>query len=252
MVEVTRHQKGNRRFYTVDGDPDVLGLELPNVTTITNVLDKPALVGWAERVGIEAMRNNVEGFLDAPGVQYLDKEQWLDECAANAKGATRRTVDTAAEVGTGIHAAIEEVLKRTSVPNIPVEYQQAMANFAAWYNQSNIKELTLSETMVYSKTYRYGGTLDAIGVTHDDQLILLDWKTSNGLYPETALQLAAYCQAYCEMYMFYPNDVILTAVRLGKDRPEFETKTVSSFSESFSGFLACMGIAAWKKTKALI
>tara|TARA_Y100000310_G_scaffold344943_1_gene460661 strand:- start:4428 stop:5186 length:759 start_codon:yes stop_codon:yes gene_type:complete len=252
MAEVTRHQKGNRRFYTVQGDPEVDGLELPNVTTLTNVLDKPALVGWAERVGIAAMREQVKETLTTRVIVH-PTDEWLDNCAANAKGATRREVDVAADKGTSIHALIEEVIKGVLIPVIPPEYQQPIANFVLWYNNSNIATLEFSEVMVYSAKYRYAGTVDAVGRTKDGQLILLDWKTSNGLYKETALQLAAYCQAYCEMNgILHPDEVILTAVRIGKDRPEFETKTVTNFYSSLSGFLACMNIAEWNKSKPFV
>ena len=53
MVTVTQHTgRGGSRYYMAEGDPKVGEIRLPSVTTITNVLDKPALVGWAERMGV--------------------------------------------------------------------------------------------------------------------------------------------------------------------------------------------------------
>ncbi len=34
---------------------------------------------------------------------------------------------------------------------------------------------------------------------HDGRMVALDWKTSNGIYPEYALQVAAYAKALEEM-----------------------------------------------------
>ena len=41
-------------------------------------------------------------------------------------------------------------------------------------------------------TYRYAGTCDAVAKLKDGRLAVIDWKTGKRLYPEVALQLAAY------------------------------------------------------------
>ena len=42
-----------------------------------------------------------------------------------------------------------------------------------------------------SEVHQYGGTPDAIG-SLDDKLCLLDWKTSNSVYTDHLVQIAAY------------------------------------------------------------
>jgi ATP-dependent exoDNAse (exonuclease V) beta subunit len=52
--------------------------------------------------------------------------------------------------------------------------------------------------MVYSARHRYAGAIDALAY-REGELVALDWKTSKGLYPEYALQVAAYAKAIEEM-----------------------------------------------------
>lgn len=251
MVTVTRQQKGNRRYYTVEDDESVAGLELPSVTTLTNVLDKPALVGWAERIGIEGCQQFAKDYNFETTPHGLDWEEWVDYMGATVKGITHRTRDAAADKGTAIHEYIDDILHGGMPHPVPSEYQQAISNFVRWYTSSGITNIQFSELPVYSSTYKYGGTIDAIGQNHTGA-VLLDWKTSNGLYPEVALQLAGYCQAYAEMNNCNPHAIKLLAVRLGKDRPDFEVKEVANFDVSFKGFLAAKGIYEWKQSKPLV
>src|SRR3990167_2466168 len=51
---IQRCRRGRSRLYRVEGDPRVAGLELPNVTTILNVIAKPELIPWANKEGRKA------------------------------------------------------------------------------------------------------------------------------------------------------------------------------------------------------
>jgi len=54
----------------------------------------------------------------------------------------------------------------------------------------------LVEATVINRTLRYMGTLDLIADLQDGQRWLIDWKTgASGIWPETALQIAAYRHA---------------------------------------------------------
>jgi hypothetical protein len=71
--------------------------------------------------------------------------------------------------------------------------------------------------------------------------ILIDLKTSNGCWPEYALQTAAYSQALSETYGITCNQAMI--LRLGKKPPyEFEVKTVADLALSFRGFLAAKAL----------
>ena len=49
--------------------------------------------------------------------------------------------------------------------------------------------------VLVNEEMQVGGTIDCIGKM-DDELVVVDWKTSAYLYPENKIQLAAYCYMY--------------------------------------------------------
>ncbi len=108
----------------------------------------------------------------------------------------RETRDKAGDIGTLVHAVIEAMLSGTLPPVIPEEAAKAVHAFLRWQRQNNI-EILEQEIQLVSEEYRYGGTLDAVGVV-DGKHVLLDWKTSKGVYKNYLLQLAAYKQLWNE------------------------------------------------------
>ena len=251
MVNVSKHTgKGGSRYYTVDGDGNVNPTKrFESVTTITNVLDKPALVSWAESMGIKAMGELIKDWCSSPqSITYpLQRlEEQLPMLMIQAEGASRRKKEDAGDIGTETHALIEQYLDGGK-PNIPAHLDQVMDNFKSWWDGSNLA-IVDAEVMVYSATYGYAGTIDFIArdILTGERWIL-DWKTSNGLYKETTLQLAAYGVADTEMHDAVGTFPRLMAVRLGKDYAAFETKEVTNPAEAFAGFTACMGIRQWIK-----
>lgn len=65
--------------------------------------------------------------------------------------------------------------------------------------QSKKYTVAHAETRVVSVKYRYAGTVDIIAVDDKGHLFIMDIKTSAVVSPTTALQLAAYEQAWREM-----------------------------------------------------
>lgn len=244
MLTVTRHTgQGGSRYYLAEGDGALTNVRFPNVTSITGVLDKPALIGWAERMGREEVGRLIKELDTSHGLTY----DAIDFATEQAKGISNRKKNAAADIGTDTHALIERILQGEVGIEIPDNLKTTIENFSNWFNQSGIQSVELTEQQVVSTKYLYGGTIDFTGVMADGTLVVGDWKTSNGLYKETSLQLAAYGQAYIEMY--HPElalkDIKLLAVRLGKDYPAFETKEVTNPEDCLTGFLACLRIREW-------
>jgi len=103
-------------------------------------------------------------------------------------------------------------------------------------------DLIRSEVSVYSPTHYYAGTVDAIGKDSKGRLILFDWKTSNFVNSEYALQLAAYCKAFEESEGQKVEEARI--VRFNKYKAAFEEKVVDDISKTFEGFQSCLNL--WK------
>lgn len=107
----------------------------------------------------------------------------------------RETKQDAADAGTCVHEMVQAWKRKGGFDR--TRYRQdvfdrakgAYEAFLEWVNQSKL-EVADQELSLISKKYRFGGTLDAILV--QSKLSLCDWKSSNGVYPDYVLQLAAY------------------------------------------------------------
>lgn len=101
--------------------------------------------------------------------------------------------DRAAELGTYVHDAAEAYALGKPYPRWPLPVQPRMDAFVRFLaDYQPVYEMT--EASVFNRTEKYAGTLDAIA-TIGGRRLLLDTKTGKGVYPEVALQLAAYRHA---------------------------------------------------------
>ena len=85
----------------------------------------------------------------------------------------------------------------------------------------------------------YAGTVDAVGLTRHQKLVVFDWKTGSGIYDESGYQVAAYCnsiwngnQQLSTMY----SGISGAVVRLSKTDEEFEVKTITDWERPSNVF----------------
>lgn len=141
------------------------GVWYPSVTTILGGRPKPWLEKWREKWGALAERKTV--CANAIGTEFHWYAEHLAQGDEMLEPANRRLLG---------------MVKR----------------FDEWVVSSGIK-IKESELHVVSKEHKYAGTFDAVGyLPGSRKLVLFDWKTSSGIYPDMELQLAAYAQAYRE------------------------------------------------------
>lgn len=113
-----------------------------------------------------------------------------------------KVVEKAADVGTVTHYLIECYLKGEK-PDLK-DFAQSDINraknafneFLEWAKYRKIK-LIGSELVVISEKFQYGGTLDFV-VEVESNIELIDFKTSNGVYPDHKIQIIAYGVAWNE------------------------------------------------------
>jgi hypothetical protein len=133
-------------------------------------------------------------------------------------------VEQACEAGTLAHAMIEADIRGKDRPDIsryPLGIvEKAQSGFAAyleWRRQTNLQPVH-TEMPLTSAVWMYGGTLDAMLV--GGKLSLGDWKTSNAVYMDHLLQLAAYRNLWEE---HFPEQPIhgLHLLRFSKEGGDF-------------------------------
>lgn len=125
---------------------------------------------------------------------YFDK--WLKKEGDNADVLSAKACDT----GTGWHNILEKIGKgETITPETytPLENIWLKA-FLEWKNK-NIKVFVSTEKPIYHPEDLYCGTLDALAILQDEQIIVLDYKTSARCYKTYFLQIAAYIRAVEKM-----------------------------------------------------
>lgn len=161
--------------YFIDGEP------VAGTTTICGMLNKPALVGWAGRLCIDAAWDAAKNSKNKPN--------WRDVCY----GAR----DSAAEAGTLVHDAFEKHLSGHEVSEFPPtdvgeKAKRGYENALHWLETSGLQIISHECPLVHRKL-PYGGTPDAIAVTKDfGRTYLVDWKTSSSVYAEMIIQMGAY------------------------------------------------------------
>lgn len=173
------------------------GERVPGVTTILGRFkDSGALIHWANQIAYapwreaRALLDKIirQGALD-PTTAH-DAKVLLDKPEDFCDYRVQR--DTAAGVGTIVHARIDAAVRGECIALTDEQMEQSRVGFDAfleWAGSTHF-ELVEGEMQIVSDKHRYGGTPDVIMVRGDKTVG--DWKTGD-LYPEQILpQLAAY------------------------------------------------------------
>jgi hypothetical protein len=167
------------------------GKKIPSVTTILKIKDPGALINWAYRTGRE--HGVLEGQGNpAPSGLYEGSD-------ILAIGTCVHSMCEAWVKGDEPMVVLEKALEEETVNDKATFRAQAASAYSAfefWCKGTQL-EIVDCEVQVISETHRYGGTLDFIGKLNG-KLVLGDFKTSNGVWPEYLCQLAAYAKAYEE------------------------------------------------------
>jgi CRISPR/Cas system-associated exonuclease Cas4 (RecB family) len=169
------------------------GTIVPGVTTVLGILDKPALLNWAWRCGQD-------------GIDI------------------HKVKTSAADVGTVCHARCEAWLRGLEFDSYNVSPEQMALStigfdrFRQWWDAEELK-LHSCELQMVSEELRVGGTADAVAIRPNGNTVLIDIKTSNGIYLEHRIQVATYAYLWAETRLgIEPTEALI--VRLGKKESE--------------------------------
>jgi hypothetical protein len=161
--------------------------KVPSVTTIIREgVPKPALVQWAAR--------EVAGY----AVDHRDELAKLSssEVLRRLERAPNEKRNQRAARGTEVHALAARLAagEELEVPEPLVGHVDAYLAFVRdWQPRELLVEATILKRQPWGG---YMGTLDLVAQLCDERVWLLDFKTTaSGVWPETALQAAAYRHA---------------------------------------------------------
>ncbi len=217
------------RFYRVEGFQELF----PSVTTVLSVIAKPGLISWERNVALGSVKETLLG--RGHGGPVSLSEEWVDEVLYEARRRPYLVKSGAADFGAQAHDLISQLIQGNT-PKIPKDLEPLVGSFEAWREESGL-ELRCSESIVYSAKYRYAGSVDALAY-RNGELVALDWKTGANIYPEYALQVAAYAKALEEMNGGPAPEAWV--VRLGKDAVQFEARKVPDIEAAFNAFRAAL------------
>lgn len=215
-MATTKDAPKKSRAHTIYKTED--GVRLPGVTTVLGILNKPALVKWANNLGL----------------QGIDSSKYRDSMA---------------DIGTLAHQMIVDYFN--GVKTDTAEYssdqidaaENCLLSFWEWEKGHDIKVI-MAEVPLISREYGYGGTIDCF-CELDGQTTLLDFKTGKAIYTEFFYQLAAYEQLLGEAGHLIEVTRIL---RIGRDNDEgFEERSVGDLSKHFDIFRHCLAIYKLQK-----
>jgi len=170
-------KRRNGYYYLDNGDPN--GREYVSVTTVLQVIAKPALMYWAAKTAAKAA-------LKDPSISE-------EEASKSIYGAKKK----AGIRGSDVHKFVETYKKGGKV-TIRKELKPYADAFVSFLGQTDPK-IKENEKEIYSDKYKYAGTLDIIMEDKQGKVWIVDIKTTSGVYPESGLQLVAYKQACEEM-----------------------------------------------------
>lgn len=204
-MKASGRTKAHQR-YKVDGKP------VPGVTTVIGLRSKPALVKWANNLGLNG----------------IDVTKFVDDKAS---------------IGTLAHQMILDHFtgKQTDIsdytPNQVDAAENSLLSFYYWEKGKDIKPVLIEAAL--TSTIGYGGTIDLYAVI-DGARTLVDFKTGSGIYDEHFYQLAAYRQLITETGETVEQARILNIPR--SEDEKFKEEVYTDFALGWEWFCTMLKI----------
>jgi hypothetical protein len=194
------------------------GTRVPGVTTILGVLAKPALIKWANNLGL----------------QGIDSVKYVDALAC---------------VGTAAHAACIADLRGEDVDSVfaPLgKDTRALAencylSFCSWLKKHKVEPIA-TELPLVSEKYGYGGTLDILARV-DGKIEIVDLKTGKAIYPDYFRQVAGYWNLVVENGIVeVPVDQFRILNIPRAESEAFDEKIKASLRTQWDIFVRCLDV----------
>lgn len=228
------------------------GVIVDSVTTKL-ILDKPHLVKWAIRMAFEWMEQDNRW----QKLNITNRDTYL-------QGATLAHTDVrddAGSIGHQVHAVLEEYLNKWIASGLsPLDIKTFVkqdANYrvfgATRSAEAGFKKYQVipvaSELLVGSEKYKCAGTLDALMLNVSfpgfPELELWDFKSSNAVNDQYALQIAAYKKFFEDMTGLKIKRCRI--LHLDKTSDKFKFYNVPRLPQALKAFKAIATVYDWTK-----
>lgn len=212
--KLKKASRAHTRYYLAGGTL------VPGATTISGLLNKPALVKWANNLGLQGIDST----------KYVDK---------------------AANVGTLIHALVEGHITGKTVDTsdftaLEIELaQNGFYKYLDWEKQHKVEPI-FNEKQFVSEKYRYGGTLDFYCKV-DGKYTLVDFKSGKGIFNEHFLQVSGYANLLKEN-KYRVDQIMILNIGRNEDEP-FQHREIppTTYKKYFDMFKALVKVYYIKK-----
>jgi hypothetical protein len=211
----TRRSRVHTRYKLNNGEL------VPGVTTVLGVMNKPALVPWANKLGLQGIE-------------------------------VGKYVDVLAEIGTIAHEMIlchvknEKFNTENMPPDLIDKAENSFLSYLEWERRHKVEPI-LCEVPMVSERFQYGGTVDFYGKI-DGQYEVVDYKTGKAIWPEHLYQVAAYKELVMEAEMSMQGVRIL---QIGRAEDEgFSEKVIGETKVEWQIFWHCLQLYRLKKVAA--
>lgn len=193
------------RFYTIDGKKYV------SATTVCKMMPKPFLLPWYAKMEKQAVGKIMATITNSKKLRAALQDLVEGPAAAIAY------IEKTAKFGNKIHSAIESRFSKEKSPTLKKKHKKVMRQFDKWWKGSGLVAMPKkSEFTVHSKKLGVAGTLDLLAkLKGKDTLMVLDWKTGSGVYPEAFFQVVMYIMCLNEMGFNTKAGIIVHAARDG-------------------------------------
>lgn len=215
---------------------------LISATAVTGILDKSrVLIPWAVNLDL----GHIKKYLEERAGQKFTLEE-LEPVIEEARNKHTEAKETAATNGSMVHdyaenfaiSAIQGSQQPEIDPEWPEQVLHGISAFLEWYNAHEV-EFHSAERLVYSRELEVVGTADAVA-TVDGSPVLIDYKTSKGVYPEYHYQAAGYLRMWNEEH----KEMELEGAKIlhfNKDDGQFNVVDVANLKEAIGTFEALVG-----------
>jgi hypothetical protein len=229
---LAREMPDGSRAYT----HPLTGEEVPSVTTVIAMMNKPKLVGWSARMAAEYAVSHWEELGRLPVMERVSRIRYAHE----------RVRDEKADLGDAVHNLIDAWQKGKPSPDPPGSINAYVSQFIAFMTEKRPRFL-MNEFTVWSDVHGYAGTGDWIAEIAG-RIVLGDTKSGRRVYEEAGLQVSALAGAD---HILTPEGAeiempAIDALAVLHIRPRsWKLIPVSRQEENFRAFLACRQIWEW-------